>query len=60
MKIAISQKYLNIFAPNFTPLFGTILCTNVLLCVVFTRPLMKMQTSRTNFTTEKKLILLLM
>ena len=35
-KIAISQKCLDIFAPNFALLFGTILCTNALLCAVFT------------------------
>ena len=35
-KIAISQKRLNIFAPNFAHLFVRILCTNVLLCAVFT------------------------
>jgi len=33
-KIAVSQKCLNIFAPNLAHLFGTILCTNVLLCAV--------------------------
>jgi len=55
-KIAISQKCLNIFAPNFAHLFGTILCTKVLLCAVFTRhvKLMETQTSRTKFTTEQK------
>jgi len=36
MKIATSQKCVNIFAPNFAYLFGTKLCTNVLLCAVFT------------------------
>jgi len=35
-QIAISQKCLNMFAPNFAHLFVTILCTNVLFCVVFT------------------------
>jgi len=35
-KIAISQKCLNIFAPNFAHVFGTMLCTNMLLCAVFT------------------------
>ena len=35
-KIAISQKCLNIFAPNFAHLFVTIPCTNVFLCAVFT------------------------
>ena len=35
-KIAISQKCLNIFAPNFAHLFVTILRTNLLLCAVFT------------------------
>ena len=54
--IAISQKCLNIFSPNFAHLFGTILCTNVLPCASFTWhvKLMEMQTSRTNFTTEQK------
>jgi len=54
----ISQKYVNIFAPNFAHLFGTKLCTNVLLCVylltycvyLFTET----QPSRTNSTTEQK------
>jgi len=45
------------FAPNFAQLFVTILCTNVLLCAVFTRhfcvKLTETQTSRTNFTTEQ-------
>jgi len=35
-KIAISQKCPNIFAQSFADLFVTILCTNVLLCAVFT------------------------
>jgi len=35
-KIAISQKCLNIFAPNLACLFGTILYTNAFLCAVFT------------------------
>jgi len=35
-KIPISQKCLNIFAPNFAHLFVRTLCTNVLLCAVFT------------------------
>jgi len=35
-KIAVSQKCLNIFAQYFAHLFGTILCTNVLLSAVFT------------------------
>ena len=58
-KVAISQKCLNTFAPNFAYLFVTILCTNVLLCAVFTGHNVKLtetQTSRTNFTTEKKVI----
>jgi len=35
MKIAISQKGVNIFVPNFSHLFGTKQCTNVLPCAVF-------------------------
>jgi len=35
-KIAISQKCLNIFAPNLAHLFGTILHNNILLCAIFT------------------------
>jgi len=34
-KIAASQKCLNILAPNFAHLFGTILYTNILLSAVF-------------------------
>jgi len=34
IKIAISQKRVNIVAPNFAHLFGTKLCSNVLLCAV--------------------------
>ena len=56
-KIAISQKCLNVFAPNFAHLFGTIPCTNVLLlcciCLTYVK-LTETQTSRTNFTTEQK------
>ena len=55
-KIAISHKCLNIFAPNFN-LFVTILCTDILICAVFTWHYVKLtetQTSGTNFTTEQK------
>jgi len=55
-KIAVSLKCLNIFSPDFAHLFVTILCTNVLLCGVFTchDKLTETQTSRTNFTIEQK------
>jgi len=61
-KIAISQKCLNIFAPNFAHLFGTILCTNVLLCAVFTWHMSNWQKRKLHeriSQLNKKLILLL-
>ena len=44
------------FCTNFAHLFVTTLCTNVLLCAVFTWhvKLTETQTSKTNFTTEQK------
>jgi len=57
MKIAISEKCLNIFVPNFAHLF----CRNnvhqcVALCCIYLTyvKLTETQTSRTNFTTEQK------
>jgi len=35
-KITVSQKYVNIFVPNFAHLFTRQLCKSVLLCAVFT------------------------
>ena len=54
-KIAIFQKCLNIFTSHFAHLFATKLCTNVLLCAVFTWRMSnwRKQTSWTNFTTEQ-------
>jgi len=62
IKIAISQKCLNIFTPNFAHLFATILCTNVLLCAVLTWHMStwrKRKLQERIFQLNKKLILLL-
>jgi len=60
-KIAISQKCLEIFAPNVAHLFGTILCKCIALCCIYLTnvKLAEMQTSERISQLNKKLILLL-